>query len=207
MPLGDRPRASPSGSMTGWSSWSIWRGSTRRSASSFVMSFSFTMSTAILTAAGRGALPVARLEHVQLVLLDGELEVLHVPVMLLELRGDLAQLLVDLRDLLLQVADRVRGPDAGDDVFALRVHRDTRRRTPSRPWTGLRVKPTPVAESSPMLPNTIAWTLTAVPMSSGIPFDLPVVVRPVVVPRPEHGVARHPAGPAGPAGTPSSGPP
>ncbi len=34
---------------------------------------------------------------------------------------------------------------------------------------GLRVKATPVAERSPVLPNTIACTLTAVPHSSGIP--------------------------------------
>jgi hypothetical protein len=33
---------------------------------------------------------------------------------------------------------------------------------------GLRVKPTPVAERSPVFPNTICWTFTAVPMSSGI---------------------------------------
>ena len=36
------------------------------------------------------------------------------------------------------------------------------------PVAGFRVKPTPVAERSPVLPNTIAWTLTAVPMWSGI---------------------------------------
>ncbi len=33
------------------------------------------------------------------------------------------------------------------------------------PVAGLRVKPTPVAESSPMLPNTIVQTLTAVPLA------------------------------------------
>jgi hypothetical protein len=33
---------------------------------------------------------------------------------------------------------------------------------------GSRVKATPVAEVSPMLPNTIAWTLTAVPQSPGM---------------------------------------
>jgi hypothetical protein len=36
------------------------------------------------------------------------------------------------------------------------------------PVEGLRVKATPVAQSSPMLPNTMAWTLTAVPQSSGM---------------------------------------
>jgi hypothetical protein len=36
------------------------------------------MSTAILSEAAGGALPVARLQHVELVLLDRELDVLHV---------------------------------------------------------------------------------------------------------------------------------
>ncbi len=36
------------------------------------------------------------------------------------------------------------------------------------PVAGFRVKPTPVPERSPVFPNTISWTLTAVPMSSGI---------------------------------------
>ncbi len=31
------------------------------------------------------------------------------------------------------------------------------------------MKATPVAEVSPMLPNTIAWTFTAVPQLAGIP--------------------------------------
>ncbi len=33
---------------------------------------------------------------------------------------------------------------------------------------GLRVKATPVADESPMLPNTIDWTFTAVPQLSGM---------------------------------------
>ena len=36
------------------------------------------------------------------------------------------------------------------------------------PVDGLRVKATPVAEVSPILPNTMACTLTAVPQLSGI---------------------------------------
>ena len=36
------------------------------------------------------------------------------------------------------------------------------------PDAGLRVNATPVPESSPLLPNTIDWTLTAVPRSSSI---------------------------------------
>ena len=44
----------------------------------------------------RRALGVARLQHVQAPLLDGELRVLHVAVVALELAQDLHQLLVDL---------------------------------------------------------------------------------------------------------------
>ena len=38
------------------------------------------------------------------------------------------------------------------------------------PVEGLRVKSTPVAQSSPRLPKTIACTLTAVPHSAGMPY-------------------------------------
>ena len=40
---------------------------------------------------------------------------------------------------------------------------------PGSPVAGLRVNTTPVPESAPRLPNTIAWTVTPVPMSSGMP--------------------------------------
>jgi len=46
------------GSIWGWSSWSICSGLTLRTASSFLMSFSFTMSTAICTAAAAVRLPL-----------------------------------------------------------------------------------------------------------------------------------------------------
>ena len=39
------------------------------------------------------------------------------------------------------------------------------------PVTSSRLNATPVAELSPLLPNTICWTLTAVPQSSGIRFS------------------------------------
>ena len=38
-------------------------------------------------------------------------------------------------------------------------------KTARSPVPGLRVKPTPVAESLPMLPNTIVQTLAAVPLA------------------------------------------
>ena len=65
----------------------------RRMAVFSSISFSFTMSQAIFTAARAGPLAVAGLQHVQLALLDRELEVLHVLVVLLEHVLDLEQLL------------------------------------------------------------------------------------------------------------------
>ena len=50
-----------------------------------------------------GALAAARLQHEQPLVLDGELEVLHVLVVLLEARRDVAQLLVRLRHHLLEL--------------------------------------------------------------------------------------------------------
>ena len=69
-----------------------------------------------------GALAVAGLQHVELAILDGELEVLHVAIVLFHLPGDGAQLLVDLGHGALEFADGQRRADAGDHVFALRVH-------------------------------------------------------------------------------------
>ena len=71
-----------------------------------------------------GALPVAALQHVELLVLDGELDVLHVLVVLLELLADVEQLLVGLREHLAELFDLLRRADAGDDVLALRVHQE-----------------------------------------------------------------------------------
>src|SRR5262245_7537596 len=71
-----------------------------------------------------GPLAAACLQHEELLVLDGELEVLDVLVMLLETRRDLAQLLVRLRHHLLELADWLRCPDAGDHVLALRVDQE-----------------------------------------------------------------------------------
>ena len=69
-----------------------------------------------------GALAVAGLQHVELAILDGELEVLHVAIVLFHLPGDGAQMVVDLGHGAFKFADGERRADAGDDVFALRVH-------------------------------------------------------------------------------------
>ena len=71
---------------------------------------------------GRGPLRVARLEHVQAAALDRELEVLDVAVVLLELPGRCGGTRRRPPGMsLLELADRRRRADAGDDVLALGV--------------------------------------------------------------------------------------
>ena len=69
-----------------------------------------------------GALAVAGLQHIELAILDGELEVLHIAIVLFHLAGDVAQLLVAVGHHALEFADGQRRADAGDHIFALRVH-------------------------------------------------------------------------------------
>ena len=73
---------------------------------------------------GSRALTVAGLEHVEFLVLNGELHVLHVAVMVFEFSADIGKLLVCLRHDLGQLVDGLRGTDAGNDVFALRVHQE-----------------------------------------------------------------------------------
>ena len=160
-------------------SWTSCSGSTRATASSASIRPSSTMSVAIAHGGEARALAVARLEEVELVLLDRELEVLHVAEALLEELAHALQLGVGLRHRLLRARrpeplafKRPRRADAGDDVLALRVGQELAVEASSRPSTGSRVKATPVAEVSPRLPKTIAWTLTAVPQSSGMWWSL-----------------------------------
>ena len=82
---------------------------------------------------GGGALAVAGLQHVQLVLLHGELDVLHVEVVFFQLLADGDEVGVGGREGLLhadlagfgaQAGQRLGGADAGDDVFALGVDQE-----------------------------------------------------------------------------------
>ena len=72
----------------------------------------------------RGALAVAGLQHEQLAALDRELHVLHVAVVALKLFGDRHKLVVHVRHDVLQLVDRLRGADAGNDVLALGIHQE-----------------------------------------------------------------------------------
>ena len=63
----------------------------------------------------------ARLQEVEVPLLDGELDVLHVAVVALERGHVLEQLVVRLGHALAQLGERLRRAGPGDDVLALRV--------------------------------------------------------------------------------------
>ena len=70
---------------------------------------------------GAGAFAGARLQHPELAALDRELAVLHVMIMLFQQLRDRIELLINFRQFLFQLADRIRSARAGDDILALRV--------------------------------------------------------------------------------------
>src|SRR4051812_48739030 len=86
-----------------------------------------------------GALAIARLKHVELAFLNGELEVLHVAIMFFQACRDVPQLVVHLGHDLLELDNGDWRADAGDYIFALRIHQElaielshTRRRIASK---------------------------------------------------------------------------
>jgi len=74
-----------------------------------------------LQRSGSGALAVAGLQHVQLAVLDGELEILHVLVMAFKPSHGVEQLVVGLGQHLFHLGKMPRGADTRDDILALRV--------------------------------------------------------------------------------------
>ena len=77
-----------------------------------------------LQSSGGGALAVTGLEHIELLVLDGELHILHIPVVILELCTDVHELSVGFGHDLSQLVNGLRSTDAGHDVFALSVHQE-----------------------------------------------------------------------------------
>ena len=120
MPLASSVRSAFS-SKRGNISWASWAPVTRRSASSRSISPSSTMCHGDPERRPGGALADPGLQHPELAALDGELDVAHVAVVLLERAHDLEQLVVRLLVDLLEVGERHGVADAGDDVLALRV--------------------------------------------------------------------------------------
>src|SRR5438270_660017 len=81
-------------------------------------------TTAACDVRARGALAGAGLQEIELALLHGELDVLHVLVVALQATRDLEDLVVDRRHPLVQGLDRQRRADARDDVLALSVREE-----------------------------------------------------------------------------------
>ncbi len=69
-----------------------------------------------------GTLAVACLQHVELAILDGELEILHVFVVLLEARRDVAQLVVYIGHDLVKFGNVNWSTNAGNHILTLRIH-------------------------------------------------------------------------------------
>ena len=113
--------ASPAFLILGCRSCSRASGGTRVSASSLVIRPLVDHIDGDLHRGDAGALAGAALQDEEPALLDGELDVLHVAVVVFELLRDVGELLVDRGELVLELVDRLRGAHAGDDVFALRV--------------------------------------------------------------------------------------
>ena len=117
------PASSRPESKIGCSSWiQVARASTRRIASLALIRPSSHHVDGDAHGGEAGALAVAALQHVELALLDGELDVLHVAVVLLERAAHLHELLVD-SPAFLRSSSQIgeRRADAGDHVLALGV--------------------------------------------------------------------------------------
>ena len=71
-----------------------------------------------------GSLAVARLQHEQLAVLDGELEILHVAIVLFEAAGDVAKLAVSVGHHFFQIRNGQGRANAGHHVFALRIQQE-----------------------------------------------------------------------------------
>ena len=138
----------------------------------------------------RGALAAARLQHVQHAVLDGELEILHVPIVFLQPAGDLAELRIDLGHLILQLRDRLRRADAGHDVLALGVQQILAVEL-SGPGGRVARESDAGAGSLPFVAEDHRLHVDGGSEVLGDVVLLAVEDRPVVVPRAKDGVARH----------------
>ena len=137
-----------------------------------------------------GALAVAGLQHEELAVLHGELEILHVAIVLFQFARDLAELVVHGGHDGLQFGDILRGADAGHHVFALRVDQEL---AVERLLAGGRVAREAHARGR---------RLAQVAEHHGLHVDggaqvvrnavhLAIVLGAIVEPGAEHGVARH----------------
>ena len=74
-----------------------------------------------LQSGGGGALAVSGLEHIELAIFNGELHILHILIVILQLVGNGSELLIHLGHVLLELFDLEGGADTGHHVLALGV--------------------------------------------------------------------------------------
>jgi hypothetical protein len=127
------------------------------------------MSTAICSGGAAVRLPDAGLQDVELARLDGELDVAHVAVVLLERGMNTSSSCAAHSGNVVGELGQVLGvADAGDDVLALGVDQEVAVGCGS-PVEGSRVNATPVPRLAQCCRTPSCCTLTAVPRSSGCP--------------------------------------
>ncbi len=156
----------------------------RAIASSRVISRSSTISTASLRLAFDAAARRPRLQHMQLAVVDGEFDILHVAIMGLEPGGDIAQLRISRRQLHLhrgdagiavgmghahdRTGDRIKLALAEGQSLPCEFGRYSPKSIFS-PVSGLRVSTIPEGGAALRLPKTMACRFSAVPHSTGMP--------------------------------------
>ena len=117
----------------------------------------------------RAALADPDLEHPEPAVLDRELDVAQVGVVVLQTRRRTSRssaATAGIRSSRTAIGSVRCVPATTSSPWASNMMSPYRA---GSPVAGLRVKSTPVADVAPRLPKTIAWTVTAVPRSSGMP--------------------------------------
>ena len=137
-----------------------------------------------------GALAIAGLQHVKLAVLNGELEILHVFVVLFQPRCDFPQLVVDIGHDFLQFEDRHWSAHARDDVLALRVHQEFAVKLFR---AGCRIAREAHARSAGVAEVAVDHCLHVDRGAEHVVdiIDAAIVLGAIVLPGAEHGIARH----------------
>ena len=202
MPVAAALGRPPSGRTVGWRSWSSELGGDPQDGFfARDQALRASMSTAARSAAAAVRLSRPRLQDIEPLAIDRELDVLDVAIVAFERFQGAAELRVRLREHVLELLERLRRPDARDDVLALGVDEELAPRDPLAAC-GIAREATPVAECVAGLPNTIWTTLTAVPIVVRFWFSFPIDLRARVLPGAKDGLDReHAAGRARPAET------
>ena len=138
-----------------------------------------------LQSGGCRSLSVSGLQEVKLSFFNGKLHVPHIPVVVFQLIGYFNKFFIAFGQILFQTGNGLGSPDSGHNIFALCVDEVFSVNSPG-PVEGFLVNATPVPEVSPIFPNTMDCTLTAVPQSPGISFIRRYTMARSVVPGAEH---------------------